>query len=91
MDKGYISENEIISKVQELNNLISDFIDDVSIYTSYANNMQEFLIGLSMCLNTAGGMERLKKMQNIDLNVTSLNNIANLLGETSVDYKKVSK
>lgn len=87
----YISEVEITDKIAEVQKLTEDLDLFVTTFTSYVDEIQELLIGLKVCLNTTGGVARLKDLANIEFDTVSLNSATSSIEDVQISYKKVKK
>lgn len=83
-----IKETDIKEQIQQIKKLSGDLDQYISEFTTYTNEIQEVLIGLSVCLNTTGGTARIKEISNIEFDNEALNNIANEIDNITVTYKQ---
>lgn len=84
----YVSENEIEEKIAEIKNLNMDLEQATADFIAYVNKIQELLVGLKVCLNTTGGVRRIKELSNIEFDTTSLNDIISKINSINVNYAK---
>lgn len=92
MEKNnYVSESEITDKISEITLLSDELGLYVEEFTAYVAEIQELLIGLKVCLNTTGGVARLKELSNIEFDTTSINSIASKIEGIQVTYNKVKE
>ena len=88
MGKIYISESEITDKISEISVLSGELSSYIEEFTSYISEIQELLIGLKVCLNTTGGVSRIKELANIDFDTVAINNIIPKIEDIKVVYEK---
>lgn len=85
----YIPESDINDKQAEIKKLTGDLEQYVADFAAHVNEIQDLLVGLSVCLNTTGGVSRIKDIANIEFDTVALNEIVNQIEEIQVTYKKV--
>ena len=83
----YIKESDIKDKINELEKLKLDLDQYVATFTNHVNEIQDLLVGLKVCLNTTGGVRRLKDLADIEFDTVSINNATSKISEITVTYK----
>lgn len=84
----YIKESEIEEKIAEINTLNSNLEEYTAQFTTHINEIQDLLVGLKVCLNTTGGVRRLKELTNIEYNTATLNDTISKINSININYTK---
>ena len=84
----YVKESDIQEKIAEINTLNSNLEEYTAQFTAHINEIQDLLVGLKVCLNTTGGVRRLKDLADIEFDTTSLNDTISKINSINVNYEK---
>ena len=85
---GYVSESNIKEKIAEIEKLNLDLKQYMLDFINHVDEIQDLLVGLKVCLNTTGGVARIKELANIEFDTASFNNIINKIGEINITYTR---
>ena len=85
---GYVSESNIKEKIAEIEKLNLDLKQYTLDFIKHVDEIQDLLVGLKVCLNTTGGVARIKELANIEFDTASFNNIINKIGEINITYTR---
>ena len=88
---AYIKLEQIQEKEQEIKNLSSDLETLITDFTNKVNEIQDILDGLKVCLNTTGGLNKIKEISNINFDTQKLNNMKKEINEIKITYSKSDK
>ena len=85
---GYVSESNIKEKIAEIEKLNLDLKQYTLDFIKHVDEIQDLLVGLKVCLNTTGGVARIKELADIEFDTASFNNIINKIGEINITYTR---
>ena len=84
--RAYVSESEIEEKIAEIKQLNYDLEQSTEDFIAHINEIQELLIGLKVCLNTTGGVRRIKELSDIEFDTVSINNTISKINSININY-----
>lgn len=82
----YISKSEIEEKIAEIKQLNYDLEQSTEDFIAHINKIQELLIGLKVCLNTTGGVRRIKDLSDIEFDTVSINDTISKINSININY-----
>ena len=71
----YVKRSDIREKVEEIKKLNLDLEQYSEDFIRHIDEIQDLLVGLKVCLNTTGGVKRIKELADIEFDTVALNNI----------------
>lgn len=84
--RAYVSESEIEEKIAEIRQLNYDLEQSTADFTAHINEIQELLVGLKVCLNTTGGVRRIKDLSDIEFDTVSINDTISKINSININY-----
>ncbi len=84
--RAYVSESEIEEKIAEIKQLNYDLEQSTADFTAHINEIQELLVGLKVCLNTTGGVRRIKDLSDIEFDTVSINDTISKINFININY-----
>ena len=84
--RAYVSESEIEEKIGEIKQLNYDLEQSTADFTAHINEIQELLVGLKVCLNTTGGVRRIKDLSDIEFDTVSINDTISKINFININY-----
>lgn len=84
--RAYVSESEIEEKIAEIKQLNYDLEQSTADFTAHINEIQELLVGLKVCLNTTGGVRRIKDLSDIEFDTVSINDTISKINSININY-----
>ena len=84
--RAYVSESEIGEKIAEIRQLNYDLEQSTADFTAHINEIQELLVGLIVCLNTTGGVTRIKDLSDIEFDTVSINDTISKINFININY-----
>lgn len=84
--RAYVSESEIEEKIAEIRQLNYDLEQSTADFTAHINEIQELLVGLKVCLNTTGGVRRIKDLSDIEFDTVSINDTISKINFININY-----
>ena len=84
--RAYVSESEIEEKIAEIKQLNYDLEQSTEDFIAHINEIQELLIGLKVCLNTTGGVRRIKELSDIEFDTVSINDTISKINSININY-----
>ena len=82
----YVSKSEIEEKIAEIKSLNADLEQSTADFTAHINEIQELLVGLKVCLNTTGGVRRIKDLSDIEFDTVSINDTISKINSININY-----
>lgn len=84
--RAYVSESEIEEKIAEIKQLNYDLEQSTEDFIAHINEIQELLVGLKVCLNTTGGVRRIKDLSDIEFDTVSINDTISKINFININY-----
>ena len=84
--RAYVSESEIEEKIAEIKQLNYDLEQSTEDFIAHIKEIQELLIGLKVCLNTTGGVRRIKDLSDIEFDTVSINDTISKINFININY-----
>lgn len=84
--RAYVSKSEIEEKIAEIKSLNADLEQSTADFTAHINEIQELLVGLKVCLNTTGGVRRIKDLSDIEFDTVSINDTISKINSININY-----
>lgn len=82
----YVKRSDIREKIEEIKKLNLDLEQYSEDFIRHIDEIQDLLVGLKVCLNTTGGVKRIKELADIEFDTVALNNIISKICEINVTY-----
>jgi hypothetical protein len=86
-----IYEEQINEKQSGLKLSVDNYIENIADFQRNIDNISEVVSALNTCFNTTGGIKIKNDIQNIEFDTRSLNNMADILQNLTVNYTKERK
>ena len=83
----YVKQSDIREKVEEIKKLSLDLDQYSEDFIRHIDEIQDLLVGLKVCLNTTGGVRKIKELADIEFDTVSFNNIIRKICEININYR----
>lgn len=86
-----IEQSQIIEQEQIIRSASFHLGDSVANFTRAANEVDEVIAALRVCLNTTGGARRIASIASVEFDTAGLNNISSSAANVTSRHQKVRR
>ncbi len=79
-----VTDNEFQTKQQELKVYADRIIEEITAFKDELSNVSETIEALKICANTAGGVEKIRQLSNLNFDTKILDKIESIITNTSI-------